>query len=384
MPDLAVGETIAMKGSGATPYVIKNCGEGGWSCTCPAWRNQSLDPRLRTCKHIRKLRGDAAEQLRLASVGELAPRVPEGAEGKTPPPLLLAETWDAESNLTGWWMSEKLDGVRAYWDGKQFISRLGNLFLAPEWFVEGLPDVPLDGELWIMRKAFQRANGIARRQDRGKEWEELKYVVFDAPAHGGEFEARLRFLDDLIGRRKPRFAQVLEHKQCRGNDHLPQEFARIDALAGAGLMLRQPRSTSLAGRPARHLKVKPLLEAEARVIAYEPGEGRHKGRMGALRVELPDGKKFAVGTGFTDAQRNSPPPVGSVIKFGYQELTDAGVPRFPRYLGVREDGIMTPAPKAPAPVAKKARAAASVPATPPPSEPAVLRRLQFGSGKETK
>src|SRR5437868_3455570 len=128
MTDLAVGETIEMKGSGSKPYVIKNCGEGGWSCTCPAWRNQSIDPRLRTCKHVRKLRGDEAEQARIGAVGELPSRKPEGALEKEGPPVLLAQTWDGSTSVTGWWMSEKLDGVRAYWDGKQFLSRgKGNL-----------------------------------------------------------------------------------------------------------------------------------------------------------------------------------------------------------------------------------------------------------------
>src|SRR5262245_46625445 len=167
MPDLADGESIEMKGSGAKPYVLKNVG-GVYSCTCPAWRNQSLPIERRTCKHLRRLRGDEAEEARLGAVGALPPpRKPEG-EAKEGPPVLLAETWDNESNLVGWWMSEKLDGVRAYWDGKQFISRQGNVYVAPDWFLEGLPPVPLDGELWVARKAFQRTVGIVRRQDRPK------------------------------------------------------------------------------------------------------------------------------------------------------------------------------------------------------------------------
>src|SRR4051812_35450220 len=161
MADIAVGETVEMKGSGAKPYRIKNCGEGGYSCTCPAWRNQSIDPRMRTCKHITKLRGADAEQARLGAAAELPSRKPEGAEEKEGPPVLLAESWDLETNITGWWMSEKLDGVRAFWNGKQFLSRGGNLFLAPDWFLADLPAVPLDGELWIGRKAFQRVSGIA-------------------------------------------------------------------------------------------------------------------------------------------------------------------------------------------------------------------------------
>lgn len=180
MPDLEDGQTTEMKGSGTKPYLLKNTG-GVYSCSCPAWRNQSNPIEQRTCKHLRKLRGDAAEEARIGGALPQKP-VPSGGEeeGEAGPPLLLAHSWDNAADLAGWWMSEKLDGVRAYWNGKQFLSRLGNLFHAPEWFVEGMPDVPLDGELWIDRKKFQRTVSIVRRQDKTDLWQEVRYLVFDA------------------------------------------------------------------------------------------------------------------------------------------------------------------------------------------------------------
>jgi DNA ligase-1 len=165
--DLQDGESIEMQGSGAKPYVLKNVG-GVYSCTCPAWRNQSTAIERRTCKHLRKLRGEAAECQRLGV--ELPARPVATADAKDGPPLLLAQTWDNATDLTDWWISEKLDGVRAFWDGKQFLSRQGNLFHAPGWFVAGLPDEPLDGELWIGRKQFQRTVSIVRRQDQTDLW----------------------------------------------------------------------------------------------------------------------------------------------------------------------------------------------------------------------
>src|SRR5467141_2017651 len=178
MPDLQDGESVEMQGSGSRPYVLKNVG-GVYSCTCPAWRNQSIGIEQRTCKHLRKLRGDAAEEARLGSALPVRSKK-EKTEGQEPP-LLLAESWDCVTDPTGWWLSEKLDGVRAFWDGKQFLSRLGNRFHAPAWFVAGLPDMPLDGELWLGRKNFQRSVGIVRRQDQSDLWKEVRYVVFDAP-----------------------------------------------------------------------------------------------------------------------------------------------------------------------------------------------------------
>jgi DNA ligase-1 len=342
MPDLADGESTEMKGSGARPYVLKNTG-GVYSCTCPAWRNQNTAIERRTCKHLRKLRGDAAEEARLGGTLPQKPvrKASTGADGEeggdAGPPLLLAETWDSAADLAGWWMSEKLDGVRAYWDGKQFLSRLGNQFHAPDWFVAGFPTVPLDGELWIDRKKFQRTVSIVRRQDKSDLWKEVRYLVFDAPAAEGGFEKRVNFLNDTLGRAKAEYARAHEHEVCKDLDCLRAELARVEALGGEGLMLRQPGSKYEAGRSSTLLKVKSFRDAEAVVIGHQDGAGKHKGRLGALLVRLPNGIEFCVGTGFSDREREAPPAVGTTVTFRYQELSDAGVPRFPSYVGERID-----------------------------------------------
>ena len=346
MQDLADGESAEVKGSGSSIYTLKNTG-GVYSCTCPAWMHQSLGIEKRTCKHIRAYRGDEAEKARLGNI-ELsgrparAPKPPgengaSAADDDEGPPVLLAHKWETDIDITGWWVSEKLDGVRAYWDGKQFLSRLGNKFYPPPWFVENFPDHPLDGELWGGRKLFQRTVGIVKRQDQSPLWKELLYVVFDAPAHDGTFEERLGHAKNVIEERKIAYARIHEHFECKGLEHLKEELARVESLGGEGLMARKPRSKYEAGRSSTLLKVKTFHDAEARVIGHAPGAGKHKGRLGALIVELADGTKFNVGTGFSDAERQDPPPVGSIITFRYQELSDGGVPRFPSYVGVRLD-----------------------------------------------
>jgi DNA ligase-1 len=229
--------------------------------------------------------------------------------------------------------------VRAYWDGKSLVSRLGNRFHTPDWFLAGLPDFPLDGELWIGRKAFQRTVGIVRRQDQADLWKEVRYVVFDAPGVAQAFERRLAVVRGHIERFRPPYLSAHEHAVCTGLDHLRAELARIEALGGEGLILRQPESRYEVGRSLTLLKVKTFHDAEARVIEHLKGTGRHKGRLGALLGELANGTQFSVGTGFSDRERETPPPVGSVITFRYQELSDGGVPRFPSYVGVRRDTV---------------------------------------------
>jgi DNA ligase-1 len=392
MTDLADGESIEVQGSGSSVYTLKNVG-GVYSCTCPAWRNQSAGIESRTCKHLRKLRGDAAEEARLGT--PVAPVVrKKSADGDedagVEAPVLLAEPWDGAVDVTDWWISEKLDGVRAYWDGTQFLSRLGNVYAAPAWFTKGLPDEPVDGELWLERKQFQKTVSIVRRKDQSEHWRQIRFVAFDVPALKEPFEARMEYLNDLIQRHGPEFALVHEQSRCRGISHLKDELQRVEALGGEGLMLRQPASHYVIGRSSTLLKVKTFYDAEAKVIGHQAGAGRHKGRLGALQVVLADGTEFSVGTGFSDAQREAPPAIGSTITFRYQELSDAGVPRFPSFVGVRQDEPIGTATPSKTPKAAKAATSPKVsvvkpaPAGMAPSGKATKRYFEFHDDKSDK
>jgi DNA ligase-1 len=347
--DIADGGQVEVKGSGSKPYILKNTG-GVYSCSCPAWRNQSVAIERRTCKHLRKVRGDAAEDARVgASSSDVAAKPARNVRPRssgstasepgtvTAPPLLLAHSWENDVDLSGWWMSEKLDGVRAYWDGKQFFSRQGNPFLAPDWFTAKLPDFPLDGELFGGRKKFQRTVSIVRRQDRSDDWKELAFVIFDAPGVDAPFEERIAHVQQFVEDVAPPYAEWLPHEPCHGVEHLRRELARVEGLGGEGLMLRRPGSRYEAGRSHTLLKVKSFKDDEARVVGHVAGAGKHKGRLGALEVELRDGTRFSVGTGLSDQEREKPPAVGTIITFRYQELSNDGVPRFPSYVGVRID-----------------------------------------------
>ncbi len=277
MPDLRDGESVEAQGSARSPYILKNVG-GVYSCSCPAWRNQSLPIESRTCKHLRSYRGDAAETARLH---QALPAATPATGASKPPPLLLAHTWESDTDLKGWWQSEKLDGVRAYWTGteRQFLSRQGNVYHAPKWFTDGLPNVPLDGELWIGRKAFQRTVSIVRRHDQSDHWRDVRFVIFDAPAAKGGFEARQEFLETTLCEQQPQFARVLHQERCRGLQHLREELVRITSLGGEGLMLRQPGSRYEVGRSNTLLKAKLFSELDAQVVDHLAGQGRHRGRM---------------------------------------------------------------------------------------------------------
>ena len=344
-------QSTQVKGSSAT-YTLARRGTV-LSCTCPAWRNQGATLDRRTCKHLRAYLGDAEETARVgapastpvakrAAASSGAGGDAEGEAADNAPPILLAHKWETDHDPTGWWMSEKLDGVRAYWDGEAFVSRLGNRFFAPDWFIADLPADTLDGELWAGRKMFSRTISIVRSGASDKEWKHVRYVVFDAPNARGGFEDRLAHVDRVLKKAGAPHAAAHEHVVCEGLSHLHEELMRVEGLGGEGLMLRQPKSRYEIGRSTSLLKVKTFHDAEGRVIGHVPGAGKHKGRMGALICELPSGATFNIGTGFSDAERKAPPPVGAVVTFRYQELTDDGIPRFPSWVGVRIDAEWPP------------------------------------------
>lgn len=382
--DLADGESMEMQGSAAKPYVLRNTG-GVYSCSCPAWRNQSRGIEQRTCKHLRLLRGDEAEKAR---VGELSGASPTRTKAEGPG-VLLAQAWDGEMDLAGWWLSEKLDGVRAYWDGTKLLSRLGNTFFAPDWFTAHLPSEPLDGELFGGRKQFQSTVSIVRRQDRSEHWRDICYVLFDAPGHEGPFEQRLARCRELAEGANSPYLRALEHELCDDVEHLLSELARVEDLGGEGLMARKPGSLYQRGRSFTLQKVKTFLDAEAKVLAHQAGTGRHKGRLGSLLVELPNGVQFSVGTGFSDAQREDPPALGSIINFRYQELSRDGVPRFPSFGGQRHDVAWEPTAKPKADAEPKTRAKpkprpkakATTQCAPAPNG---ARRLEYHDEKSSK
>lgn len=365
------GDEVEVQGSSST-YTLSRQG-AVYMCSCPAWKNQGATVDRRTCKHLRAYLGDVAETARLGTlVASRAAATSSSGASKaaskkdTAPPILLAHKWETDHDPTGWWMSEKLDGIRAYWDGETFTSRLGNQFFAPDWFIEDLPADTLDGELWVGRKMFSKTTSIVKSGAAGQEWRTVSFVIFDAPNAKGTFEERIAHAKKVISKAQTPHARVLDHVECAGFDHLREELARVESLGGEGLMLREPKSKYAIGRSTSLLKVKTFHDAEARVIDHAPGTGKHKGRLGALVCQLPDGTRFNVGTGFSDKERESPPAIGSVVTFRYQELTDDGVPRFPSYVGERIDV------KTPAPIGSGAKSVSKVAAVKKPPPPPVV------------
>lgn len=245
------------------------------------------------------------------------------------PDLALAEVYRPGLDLGDYLVSEKLDGVRGYWNGRRLITRGGLPVKAPVWFTSGFPAVALDGELWMGRGTFAVLSGTVRRLEPDEDaWRRVRYMVFDLPDHPGDFETRLNALRALIAATPSPYIGLVAQNRVADHDALMAALNQVVAAGGEGLMLHRRDAAYRIGRSADLLKVKPYLEADARVIAHLPGQGRHEGRLGSLLVEEADGTRFRLGTGFSDAEREDPPPVGSLVNFKYHGRTTNGLPRF--------------------------------------------------------
>jgi DNA ligase-1 len=251
--------------------------------------------------------------------------------------LLLAERYRDDVDVSRYWVSEKLDGVRANWDGKNLRFRSGNPVPAPQWFIDALPSQPLDGELWLGRGSFDQLSAIVRRQVPVEaEWQRVRYMIFELPDAPGSFTERAERIKTITAEAKLPWLQAVPQFRLPDAVALQRKLRDVVRGGGEGLMLHRADAAYETGRSSALLKVTPWLDAEATVVAHLPGKGKYAGMLGALRMEMSDGRRFALGSGLTDAQRRNPPPLGTQITYRYRELTKSGMPRFPRYLRVRD------------------------------------------------
>lgn len=251
---------------------------------------------------------------------------------------MLGKNWQPGLNPADFLVSEKLDGVRALWDGQVLRFRSGRRIAAPGWFLAGLPTTPLDGELWLGRGSFDRLSAIVRRSTAvDADWQALRYMIFDLPGAAGPFADRVQRAVSLVGAGSPAWLQVIAQDRVADADSLQQQLKTLVGQGAEGLMLHRADAVWAPGRSDALRKLKAMPDDEARVVAHVPGKGRLQGKLGALQVEMPGGQRFALGTGLSDADRLAPPPVGSLVTYRYRGLTPSGLPRFASFVRQRAD-----------------------------------------------
>ena len=264
------------------------------------------------------------------------------AQAQTPE-MILAKTLPENVDVRDYWVSEKYDGVRGYWDGKQrqMYSRNGTVIALPNDFAAQLPDISLDGELWIGRGQFERVVSVVRdAQPDDSAWKQVKYMVFELPDSQnqyGDFTQRMARIERITQHINAPNIQAVKQWRVRDRAELLRQLDTITQAGGEGLMLHLANAPYQTGRSDALYKLKLRQDAEATVIAHNPGTGKYAGQLGSLRVRTADGREFNVGSGLNDATRAQAPAIGTVITYQFNGLTKKGLPRFPRFLRVRAD-----------------------------------------------
>lgn len=254
----------------------------------------------------------------------------------SPPPIQLASKYHQDIVIDQYWVSEKLDGVRGYWDGERLLSKQGNRFNPPSWFSAGFPDYPIDGELWIARNTFAQVSGIVRQKHADEsEWRGITFMIFDLPNHTGTFSERIQAMQQLAKQVNSPYLTMIPQQKVTSHQALHKKLDEIIAGGGEGLMLHHQDAYYQVKRSEDLMKLKRYDDDEAIVLAHLPGKGKHLGRMGALLVKNNAGQVFKIGTGFTDQEREAPPAIGSTITYQYIGHTKNGLPRFASYLRIR-------------------------------------------------
>jgi DNA ligase 1 len=254
------------------------------------------------------------------------------------PEILLAHVYHSGIELREYLVSEKLDGVRAVWDGKTLTTRQGNTIQAPAWFVEKFPKTPLDGELWIGRGQFELLSGTVRKDvAEDAAWRKVTYNIFELPNAEGDFTQRAKRIVTIVKQAHSPYLKAVTQFRVKDEQDLKRHLQQVVAMHGEGLMLHRADAPYMTGRKQVLLKLKPYLDAEAKVIAYVPGKGKYQGKMGALVVETTEGIRFKLGTGFSDVERAHPPKIGALVTYTYKDITAKGKPKFASFLRVRDE-----------------------------------------------
>lgn len=254
-----------------------------------------------------------------------------------PVALQKAKTYTHAEDIIGWMMSEKLDGIRGYWNGHQLLTRRGVPLNPPSWFIKNFPPFELDGELWSKRGDFEFVQSTVLDKMPGAGWEKISYNIFEVPNEPGDFLSRINKAKQWFERYTNRYIRIIPQTMIQDTSDLDQFLNKIESMGGEGVIVKDPKMPYFTGRSGHLLKVKKFADMEGVVIGVKKGKGKYKGMMGSLVLKLENGVVFNLGTGFTDQIRKNPPPMGTSVTFKYNGFTKTGIPKYSSFLRVRQE-----------------------------------------------
>ena len=255
----------------------------------------------------------------------------------TKPDLFLLKTYDDSKDVIGWVMSEKLDGIRGFWTGKELLTRGGVKLTPPKWFIKNYPPFAIDGELWTKRNDFENISSIIRSKNSKQRWKSVSHNIFEVPSQSGGLLKRLSVLKEYLRENPNPYLKILPQTVINAKGQVADFLKEVSADKGEGVVVRNPNTLYQTGRLSSALKVKQYLDTECTVLEILPGKGKYQNMMGSVLCQTDSGKKLKIGSGFKDKDRSNPPAIGSKITFKYYGFTKKGSFKYPVYLRVRQE-----------------------------------------------
>lgn len=250
------------------------------------------------------------------------------------PDLFLLTTYNKQE-FTGWIMSEKYDGIRGFWDGKQLFSRGGQVINAPKWFTRHYPPFAIDGELWTKRNDFENISSIVRTQVPDNRWHQITHQIFEVPNQSGGLLDRLTILQTYLSQHPTTPIHIIKQTSIKQKSEVKYFLHQVISQGGEGVVVRNPNTPYQTGRLKSALKVKPYFDTECLVIEILTGKGKYRDKMGSLLCTTNTKKQVKIGSGFTDRQRQNPPKIGDKITFKYYGFTKKGSFKYPVFLRIK-------------------------------------------------
>lgn len=234
-----------------------------------------------------------------------------------------------DQSVKGWLMSEKFDGVRAYWNGFQFLTRNNNIINVPRWFCESMPNEWLDGELWLGRGKFEQTSAAVRQGFKNELWANMIFKVFDLPLTPGNFSSRLEQLNKLT---LPTHCQQVEQRTVDNKECLNDYYTNLLSNGAEGVVIKSPSSPYNIGRTSNALKYVPENSGEAKVI----GINRHDDLSFKSLKCLFNNEQFNLSAGISEQIKTIPPKIGKLITIKFNGLTGNNLPRHAVFITTRD------------------------------------------------
>lgn len=154
--------------------------------------------------------------------------------------------------IKNWYMSEKLDGIRAYWNGKELISKNGNKIHAPDWFIKSFPKFKLDGELWTKRDDFENIQSIVLDKKPSEDWNKITYNIFEVPNQEGDFLKRLEKLKVWLSFNSNKYIKIIPQYKCKNKNHLDLYLEELLNKKAEGIIIKNPNLDYFTGRSSQY------------------------------------------------------------------------------------------------------------------------------------